>query len=59
MFGIVFSIVGGMMVFLALHELLPSAHRCMPNRPAVVSFSVVVGMAIMASSLVIFESLGI
>ena len=57
--GIVFAIVGGMMVFLAIHELLPTAHRCMPERTPLVSLFVVIGMVIMASSLVIFESLGI
>lgn len=59
MLGIVFAIVGGMMVFLAIHELLPTAHRCMPERTPLVSLFVVIGMVIMASSLVIFESLGI
>ena len=27
-FGIVFSMVGGMLVFIVCHELLPAAHRC-------------------------------
>ena len=44
-----------MMVFIVLHELIPSAHRYMPNRGGVVTFFVVVGMMLMALSLVLFQ----
>ena len=53
-FGIVFAMVGGMMVFIVLHELLPTAHRYMPDRPGYVTFFLVVGMVVMAISLVLF-----
>ena len=53
-FGIIFAMVGGMMVFIVLHELLPTAHRYMPHAPGQVTFFVVLGMAIMALSLVLF-----
>merc|ERR1711937_402739 len=52
-FGIIFAMVGGMMVFIVLHELLPTAHRYMPHAPGQVTFFVVLGMAIMALSLVL------
>ena len=53
-FGIVFAMVGGMMVFIVLHELLPTAHRYMPHASGRVTFFVVLGMAVMALSLVLF-----
>jgi len=53
-FGIVFSMVGGMMVFIVIHELLPSAHRYMPEGATTVTGFVVAGMVIMAISLVLF-----
>ena len=53
-FGVVFAMVGGMMVFIVLHELLPTAHRYMPDRPGYVTFFLVVGMVVMAISLVLF-----
>ena len=53
-FGIIFAMVGGMMVFIVLHELLPTAHRYMPHASGQVTFFVVLGMAVMALSLVLF-----
>ena len=53
-YGCVFAMVGGMMVFIVLHELLPTAHRYMPDRPGYVTFFLVVGMVVMAISLVLF-----
>jgi len=52
-FGVVFSMVGGMMVFIVCHELLPAAQRSMGdvNKTTAV---LVLGMFIMATSLVIF-----
>jgi len=53
-FGIVFSMVGGMMVFIVCHELLPAAHRYMGN-PAKATGYLITGMFIMAISLVMFQ----
>ena len=52
-FGIIFAMVGGMMVFIVCHELLPSAHRYM-NNTAKTTMWLMIGMAIMATSLVLF-----
>jgi ZIP family zinc transporter len=53
-FGLIFSMVGGMMVFIVLHELLPTAHRYMPGRSGVVTGTLVLGMMIMSLSLILF-----
>ena len=45
--------VGGMMVFIVCHELLPAAHRYM-NNSAKTTACLMLGMAIMALSLVLF-----
>ncbi|PSC70347.1 Cycloartenol synthase isoform B [Micractinium conductrix] len=55
-FGIVFGIVAGMMVYVSVKELLPSAFRFDP-KDSVVSTSVLVGMGVMAVSLVLFTLL--
>merc|ERR1712106_467652 len=52
-FGMIFSMVGGMMVFIVLHELLPSAHRYM-NNPSKTTAWLIAGMVIMSLSLVLF-----
>ena len=52
-FGIVFSMVGGMMVFIVCHELLPAAHRYMGNGAKTTAW-LILGMMIMALSLVLF-----
>ena len=52
-FGVIFGMVGGMMVFIALRELLPTAHRYDPE-DSVSSFCLVLGMALMAASLLLF-----
>ena len=52
--GYVFSLVGGMMVFIVVHELLPTAHRYLPDETNKVSAFVVLGMVVMAISLVLF-----
>jgi len=52
-FGMIFSMVGGMMVFIVLHELLPAAHRYMDN-PAKTTAWLIAGMVIMSLSLVLF-----
>ena len=53
MYGVLFGLVGGMMVMIVLHELLPTAHRYDPNDTVVTPFTLL-GMAIMSSSLVLF-----
>ena len=53
MFAILFGLVAGMMVVISTRELLPTAHRYDPS-DTVVTFSFIVGMAVMALSLVLF-----
>ncbi|KAI3426296.1 hypothetical protein D9Q98_008669 [Chlorella vulgaris] len=55
-FGIVFGFVAGIMVFVSFKELLPSAFR-FDAADAVVSTSVLIGMAVMALSLMLFTFL--
>lgn len=52
-YAILFGIVAGMMVIISARELLPTAHRYDPE-DSVVTYSFMVGMAIMATSLVLF-----
>jgi len=52
-YAILFGIVAGMMVIISIKELLPTAHRYDPT-DAVVNICFVIGMAIMAVSLVLF-----
>jgi len=53
LYAILFGIVGGMMVIISTKELLPTAHRYDPE-DTVVTYSMIVGMVIMALSLVLF-----
>jgi len=52
-YGCVFSMVGGMMVFIVCHELLPAAHRYLNDGNQTTAW-LILGMVIMAASLVIF-----
>lgn len=52
-YGIVFAMVAGIMVFIAIRELLPSAYRYDPM-DKITSLTVIMGMVIMAASLVLF-----
>jgi zinc transporter ZupT len=52
MYAVLFGLVAGMMVIISVRELLPTAHRYDPD-DTVVTYSFIVGMAIMASSLVL------
>jgi ZIP family zinc transporter len=52
-YGIVFSMVGGMMVFIVCHELLPAAHRYMGDGNKATGWFLL-GMIVMAASLVLF-----
>ncbi|KAJ3031623.1 Zinc transporter [Rhizophlyctis rosea] len=53
-YGTMFGMVGGMMVFISLTELLPTAHRYCRDEGKIKT-AVVVGMGVMALSLVLFE----
>ncbi len=52
MFGIIFAGVAGIMVYIALDELLPTAHKYGHNHEAI--YGLVLGMMVMASSLILF-----
>jgi zinc transporter, ZIP family len=56
--GVMFGLVSGMMVTISFKELIPSAYRYCPtgNR---VALSIFGGMGIMASSLILFEYVGV
>ena len=53
-FGIVFGLVAGMMTYICLHELIPTAHRYDP-KDEITTVSIIGGMAVMAVSLVGFS----
>ena len=53
MLGIIFSAVAGIMVFISLDELLPTAKEY--GRPHTAIYGLIAGMAIMAVSLLMFE----
>ena len=57
-YATLFGLVAGMMVMISFKELLPTAHRYDPE-DTVVTYSVVAGMAIIAISLVLFNSMGL
>jgi len=52
MFGILFASVAGIMVFISLDELLPTAEKYGEHHIAI--YGVVSGMAVMAVSLMLF-----
>ena len=54
LYAVLFGIVSGMMVIVSVKELLPTARRYDPNDEIVTS-SFVVGMGIMALSLILFS----
>ncbi len=54
MFGIIFSGVGGIMVYIALDELLPTAEKY--GRHHLVIYGLIAGMAVMAFSLILLPS---
>ena len=53
-YGIAFGLITGMMVYISLKELLPTAYRFDSTHGKVVSVSLVIGMFIMALSLILF-----
>ena len=52
-YAVLFGIVAGMMVIISARELLPTAHRYDPE-DTIVTYSFILGMVIMALSLVLF-----
>jgi len=52
-FGIIFAVVGGIMVFVSIHQLLPAAHKY--GKHHLVMKWLFAGMVVMATSLVILE----
>ena len=52
MFGFLFAAVGGIMVYISLDELLPTAERFGKHHLAITG--VIIGMIIMAISLLLF-----
>ena len=52
-YGFLFAAVAGMMVYVCLHELLPTAHRYDP-KDTVTSKMTFLGMAVMCISLLLF-----
>ena len=52
-YGIVFGLIAGVMVFLSLDELLPTAKRYARGHETV--YGMVIGMALLATSLVLFK----
>lgn len=53
-YGLMFGLVAGMMVVISFRELLPTAHRFDPG-DTVVTYSTIVGMIVMAMSLVLYQ----
>jgi len=53
-FATIFGLVGGMMIWIVIKEMLPGAHRHDP-RDAVTTYAFVAGAFIMGLSLVLFE----
>lgn len=56
-FAVMFGFVAGMMVYISVRELIPTALRYDPTDKAVTS-SCILGMAVMASSLLLFKAQG-
>jgi ZIP family zinc transporter len=54
MYGVLFGMIAGMMVFITLKELLPTAHKYDASDTIVTPF-IFVGMAVMGGSLLLFE----
>ena len=55
-YGVMFGLVAGMMVNICLHELIPTAFKYDP-KDKVVTNSLICGMAVMATSLLMFVSI--
>jgi zinc transporter ZupT len=57
LYGVLFGMIAGMMVFITLKELLPTAHKYDTSDTIVTPF-IFVGMAVMGGSLLLFEYTG-
>ncbi len=53
-YGVMFALVGGIMIFISFRELLPTARKHDPD-DKYVSWSLFIGMCVMAMSLVMFK----
>ena len=53
-YGLSFGIIAGMMVYISLKELLPTAQKFDNTNGIIIAVFLVVGMAVMALSLVLF-----
>jgi ZIP family zinc transporter len=53
-YGSTFSFIAGMMVYIAVKELLPTAHRYDSTKGYVVSIFLVIGMVGTATSFIVF-----
>lgn len=53
-YGVLFGLVAGMMVYISLKQLLPTAHKYDPEDRVTTAF-LVVGMLVMSISLILFK----
>jgi len=53
-YAILFGLVAGMMTYISFRELIPTAFRYDPN-DTLVTYSVILGMLVMAISLILFQ----
>lgn len=53
-YGISFGVIAGMMIYISLKEILPMAHKFDSTKGILVTIFLVIGMFIMAVSLVLF-----
>jgi len=53
-YGVLFGMIAGMMVFITLKELLPTAHKYDTSDTIVTPF-IFIGMAVMGGSLLLFD----
>jgi len=53
-YGVIFALVGGMMIYIVVKELIPTGYRYDPH-DKYMTYSIIVGMLIMALSLVLFS----
>ena len=52
-YGIAFGIIAGMMVYISLKEIIPTAHKFDKTNGVLVAVFLVIGMIVMALSLVL------
>ena len=54
-YGVAFGLIAGLMIYLSLKELIPMSYRFDSTGGTIVTIFLLVGMIIMALSLVLFE----